>query len=151
MSRRTPSAKTSAKMTARTKHATSPTDETARDDRTTPSAEETVRDTHTADCDAPKALSPHEASCDIPHDVLPDAPPAPLANALTDAPASEGWYTATLRAIVNRALDADKPDIKGALAALQLLAETDNSTAGEDLARTLREARRRVLHAKQTE
>ena len=128
MTRRTaPLAKASADKTARTKH-------------TAPSADETARDERTADCDAPKALSPHDAPPDAPSDTLCDAPPA-----------SEGWYTATLRAIVNRALDADKPDIKGALAALQLLAETDNSTAGEDLARTLREARRRVLHAKQTE
>lgn len=60
------------------------------------------------------------------------------------------WYTDTLRTIVNRALDAEKPDIKGALAALAMLAEAEEpaETSG-DIATLLRDARKRAAHAKE--
>lgn len=61
------------------------------------------------------------------------------------------WYADTLRAIVRRALDADKPDIKGALAALAMLAEVTEPDAKQeyDVAHILRDARRRAIHGKQ--
>lgn len=61
------------------------------------------------------------------------------------------WYADTLRAIVRRALDADKPDIKGALAALAMLAEVTEPAAKQeyDVAHILRDARRRAIHGKQ--
>ena len=61
------------------------------------------------------------------------------------------WYADTLRAIVRRALDADKPDIKGALAALAMLAEVTEPAAKQeyDVAHILRDARRRASHGKQ--
>ena len=63
---------------------------------------------------------------------------------------SSDWYTDTLHTIVARALDSDKPDIKGALAALAMLAETEDAApAGEDVARLIRDARRRVADAQE--
>ncbi len=69
----------------------------------------------------------------------PNPPPSPQSN----------WYTDTLRSIVNRALDAEKPDIKGALAALAMLAEANESTTdnNSDIANLLRDARKRAAHA----
>lgn len=60
------------------------------------------------------------------------------------------WYTDTLRTIVNRALDAEKPDIKGALAALAMLAEAEEPAddTDSDIASLLRDARKRAAHAK---
>lgn len=71
---------------------------------------------------------------------------------VADAPNTEGrrrsWLTDTLHAIVERALTADKPDIKGALAALAMLAETDETaTATDDIATVIRDARRRAHDA----
>lgn len=71
---------------------------------------------------------------------------------VTDPPSTEGrrrsWLTDTLHAIVERALTADKPDIKGALAALAMLAETDETTtASDDIATVIRDARRRAHDA----
>lgn len=65
--------------------------------------------------------------------------------------AQTDWYADTLRAIVRRALDADKPDIKGALAALAMLAEVTEPAAKQeyDVAHILRDARRRAIHGKQ--
>ena len=60
------------------------------------------------------------------------------------------WYTDTLRTIVHRALDADKPDIKGALAALTMLAEAEEPTESTgDIATLLRDARKRAAHARE--
>jgi hypothetical protein len=60
------------------------------------------------------------------------------------------WYTDTLRTIVHRALDADKPDIKGALAALSMLAEAEEPTESTgDIATLLRDARKRAAHARE--
>lgn len=66
-------------------------------------------------------------------------------------PKQNSWYTDTLRAIVNRALDAEKPDIKGALAALAMLAEAQEPTEHDnsDIASLLRDARKRAAHAKE--
>lgn len=71
---------------------------------------------------------------------------------VTAPPSTEGrrrsWLTDTLHAIVERALTADKPDIKGALAALAMLAETDDTaTASDDIASVIRDARRRAHDA----
>lgn len=104
-------------------------------------------DKHTAP-DAPTACDKQTASAPQKDDAQPaDPTDAPTA----EASASSDWYTDTLRAIVSRALDADKPDIKGALAALQLLAETEDTSAKEedDVARILRDARRRVINGRQ--
>lgn len=82
-----------------------------------------------------------------PTDAQTDAPTAQTAKASV----SSDWYTDTLRTIVSRALNADKPDIKGALAALQLLAETECDPEQEsDIAHILRDARRRVIDGKQS-
>lgn len=65
----------------------------------------------------------------------------------TDASSStrRTWLTDTLHTIIERALAADKPDIKGALAALAMLAETDESAAtSTDIADVIRTARRRA-------
>ena len=66
----------------------------------------------------------------------------------TASRAPSNWYTDTLRTIVHRALDADKPDIKGALAALAMLAEAEEPTDNTgDIATLLRDARKRAAHA----
>ena len=68
----------------------------------------------------------------------------------TTVRAPSDWYTDTLRAIVNRALDAEKPDIKGALAALAMLAEAEEPAedTDSDIANLLRDARKRAAYAK---
>lgn len=77
-------------------------------------------------------------------------PPAPQTEPSRPQTAHANWYTDTLRTIVNRALDADKPDIKGALAALAMLAEAEEPTEDtKDIANLLRDARKRAAHAKE--
>lgn len=79
-------------------------------------------------------------------------PPSEQAESTAEPPAKPSdWYADTLRAIVRRALDSDKPDIKGALAALAMLAEVAEPTAKQeyDVAHILRDARRRAIHGKQ--
>ena len=87
----------------------------------------------------------------------PTAPETSPPRAKTEPPADEtaertpsNWYTDTLRTIVHRALDADKPDIKGALAALTMLAEAEEPTESTgDIATLLRDARKRAAHARE--
>ena len=77
-----------------------------------------------------------------------DKPTAEPTIAETAARAPPNWHTDTLRTIVHRALDADKPDIKGALAALAMLAEAEEPTDNTgDIATLLRDARKRAAHA----
>lgn len=58
------------------------------------------------------------------------------------------WLTDTLHTIIERALSADKPDIKGALAALAMLADRDETAAtSTDIAAVIREARKRAADA----
>ena len=93
----------------------------------------------------------------MPPQKKPTAPPQdkPTAEVTTTEPTAEtasrapsNWYTDTLRTIVHRALDADKPDIKGALAALAMLAEAEEPTDNTgDIATLLRDARKRAAHA----
>ena len=86
---------------------------------------------------------------DLPQENVQTAPP-PTATPPSPQTAHANWYTDTLRTIVNRALDADKPDIKGALAALAMLAEAEEPTEDtKDIANLLRDARNRAAHAKQ--
>lgn len=54
------------------------------------------------------------------------------------------WLTDTLHTIIERALTADKPDIKGALAALAMLAEQTPATHTTDIANIIRNARQRA-------
>jgi hypothetical protein len=81
------------------------------------------------------------------------APPRAKAEPSADETAERtpsNWYTDTLRTIVHRALDADKPDIKGALAALSMLAEAEEPTESTgDIATLLRDARKRAAHARE--
>ena len=81
------------------------------------------------------------------------APPRAKAEPPADETAERtpsNWYTDTLRTIVHRALDADKPDIKGALAALTMLAEAEEPTESTgDIATLLRDARKRAAHARE--
>ena len=81
------------------------------------------------------------------------APPQAKAEPPADETAERtpsNWYTDTLRTIVHRALDADKPDIKGALAALSMLAEAEEPTESTgDIATLLRDARKRAAHARE--
>lgn len=87
----------------------------------------------------------------------PTAPETSPPRAKAEPPADEtaertpsNWYTDTLRTIVHRALDADKPDIKGALAALSMLAEAEEPTESTgDIATLLRDARKRAAHARE--
>ena len=87
--------------------------------------------------------------------IVETAPETAPPQAKTEPPADEtaertpsNWYTDTLRTIVHRALDADKPDIKGALAALTMLAEAEEPTDNTgDIATLLRDARKRAAHA----
>ena len=74
----------------------------------------------------------------------------PPKEAHTASRTPSNWYIDTLRTIVNRALDADKPDIKGALAALTMLAEAEEPAESTgDIATLLRDARKRAAHARE--
>ncbi len=67
------------------------------------------------------------------------------ATATQDEPtARTTWLTDTLHTIIERALTADKPDIKGALAALTMLAEQTPATHTTDIASIIRNARQRA-------
>lgn len=84
-----------------------------------------------------------------PETTPPRAKAEPPADETAERPPSN-WYTDTLRTIVHRALDADKPDIKGALAALTMLAEAEEPTESTgDIATLLRDARKRAAHARE--
>ncbi len=92
----------------------------------------------------PKELPQEKAQTAPP----PNAPQEKAQQSPMTSPAN--WYTDTLRTIVNRALDADKPDIKGALAALAMLAEAEEpAETSEGIANLLRDARKRAAHAKE--
>lgn len=90
----------------------------------------------------------------IPRDTsLIDEPISPDASLpkKSDAPSRSSWLTDTLCVIVERALSADKPDIKGALAALAMLAERNESqSTSTDIAAVIRKARRRASDGTQT-
>lgn len=116
-----------------------------------PSTEISASASH-ADSSTDKATDSTSIPITAPCTIAPqtDAPTDKLT--VADAPSTEGrrrsWLTDTLHAIVERALTADKPDIKGALAALAMLAETDETaTATDDIATVIRDARRRAHDA----
>ena len=102
---------------------------------------------------SPSPNTPTKAEPTISETAPQTSPPLAKAEPTTAETAERtpsNWYTDTLRTIVHRALDADKPDIKGALAALSMLAEAEEPTESTgDIATLLRDARKRAANARE--
>ena len=119
----------------------------------TPTKEEPTELTEPTTAETAPQTAPPQAKPTIVETAPQTTPPRAKAEPSADETAERtpsNWYTDTLRTIVHRALDADKPDIKGALAALAMLAEAEEPTESTgDIATLLRDARKRAANARE--